>query len=213
MGSELISPRIAEYIDRFVPPRPAEMLAMEAYAQERGFPIIGPAAGALCYQIARMIGARRVFEMGSGYGYSTAWFARALLENGGGTVHHVVFDAELSRMARKHLSRLGYDGLVRYHVAEAVETLREATGPFDLIFSDINKEAYPDSLPVVTKKLRTGGVLIVDNMIWGGRVFDEQDRSSSTEGIREFAHRVTSDDSWIASLIPIRDGLLVAYKR
>ncbi len=128
-----------------------------------------------------MIGARRVFELGSGFGYSTAWFARAVTENGGGEVYHVVWDEELSRQAQTHLAVLGYNGIVRYHVGEAVQTLRETAGPFDLIFNDINKEDYADSLPVIAGKLRPGGVLIVDNMLWHGRIFDGKDKTPATE--------------------------------
>ena len=102
-----IAPEVREYLDSLVPPRAAEVQAMEDYARQEGFPIVGPASGQLCYQVARMIGARQVFELGSGYGYSTYWFARAVRENGGGTVHHVVWDEALSRQARGHLQRLG----------------------------------------------------------------------------------------------------------
>ncbi len=206
------APKIHEYLDKMVPPRPSEMLAMEAYAREARFPIVGPAAGYMCYLIARMIGARRIFEMGSGYGYSTAWFARAVKENGGGTVFHVVWDEDLSRRARAHLRTLGFEGIVEYRVSEAVQALREAEGPFDLIFNDIDKQAYPESLPVIAAKLRPGGVLIVDNMIWHGRVLEPADRSPATEGVREFSRLITTDPGWIASVVPIRDGLLVAYR-
>jgi predicted O-methyltransferase YrrM len=204
---------VSDYLDGLVPPRPDEMQAMEAYADEVGFPIVGPASGNLCYLVARMIDARHVFEMGSGYGYSTAWFARAVQENGGGVVHHVVWNRELSARARGHLTALGFEGLVQYHVGEAVQILNEIPGPFDLIFNDIEKPAYPDSLPVIADKLRPGGVLIVDNMLWGGRVFDESDNSPSTQGVRELTRLISTDPNWIASILPIRDGLLVAYKK
>src|ERR1700719_1708039 len=101
--TDLISPAVRDHLDALIPPRPPELQAMEAYATAHRFPIIGPACGHLCYQVARMIGARRVFEMGSGYGYSTAFFARAVMENGGGAVHHVVWDQDLSSRARAHL--------------------------------------------------------------------------------------------------------------
>ncbi|MDI3340144.1 MAG: O-methyltransferase [Sphaerobacter sp.] len=205
--------RLGAYLEDLVPQRPPEMRAMEAYAREHDFPIIGAAAGYLCYQIARIAGARRIFELGSGYGYSTAWFARAVQENGGGEVYHVVWDEALSRQARGHLERLGYGDIVRYRVGEAVQALRETEGPFDLIFNDINKEGYPDSLPVIAEKLRPGGVLIIDNMLWGGRIFDEADQSPATVGVRETTRRLTTDPGWIATLIPIRDGLIVAYRR
>src|SRR5262245_16389068 len=113
MGQEYdYKTQVEEYVDGLVPTRALELEHMEAYARENGFPIVGPASGQLCYQIARMTGARRVFELGSGYGYSTAWFARAVQENGGGVVHHVVWDEKLTQMAQRHLSALGYDGLI-----------------------------------------------------------------------------------------------------
>lgn len=204
--------QVEAYGDGLVPARPSELQRMEAYAQEHGFPIVGPACGQLCYQIARMIGARRVFELGSGYGYSTAWFARAVQENGGRVVHHVVWDETLTQMAQGHLSALGFDGLIQYHTGEAVSVLRQTEGPFDLIFNDIDKPGYPDSLPVIEAKLRPGGVLIIDNMIWHERVWDAAYNDAATSGVREFTRRITTSPHWITSLIPIRDGLIVAYK-
>ncbi|HEX9019513.1 MAG TPA: class I SAM-dependent methyltransferase, partial [Anaerolineaceae bacterium] len=154
---------LESYLNSIVPPRAAELQSMEKIASETDFPIVGPASGQFCYLIARLIGARRVFELGSGYGYSTAWFARAVTENGGGKVYHVVWSEDLSQRARIHLGALGFaNGTVEYHVAEAVQTLRDTPGPFDLIFNDIEKHGYPESLPVIYEKLRPGGVLIVD---------------------------------------------------
>jgi predicted O-methyltransferase YrrM len=209
---DLISPEVSEYLTGLVPPRHPELLAMEEHAAKVDFPIIGPACGYLCYQVARQIGARSVFELGSGFGYSTAWFARAVVENGGGRVHHVVWDEELSRAARTHLTALGLDHAVTFHVAEAVAALRAADGPFDLAFLDIDKAGYPDALSAIEEKLRPGGVLIADNLLWSGRVFDAGDRSNETEAIRELTRRVTRDPGWIATIVPIRDGLLVAYR-
>ncbi|HET8655754.1 MAG TPA: O-methyltransferase [Longimicrobiaceae bacterium] len=212
MADALTSPELDRYLDSLVPGREPEMARMEAHARETDFPIVGPAAGHFCYQIARMTGARRVFELGSGFGYSTAWFARAVRENGGGTVDHVVWDEELSRQARGHLDALGYADVVRFTVGEAVQALRESEGPFDLVFNDIDKEHYPESLDMVEEKLRPGGVLIVDNLLWHGRVLDRGDHSAATEGVRELTRRVMGDPGWIASVVPIRDGLLLAYR-
>ena len=111
----LIADHVGASLESLVPARHPELLAMEAYARERDFPIIGPVVGHLCYQVARMIGARRVFELGSGFGYSTAFFARAVEENGGGVVHHVVWDEALSTQARSQLEAMGYGGLITYH--------------------------------------------------------------------------------------------------
>jgi predicted O-methyltransferase YrrM len=210
---DILHPQVREYLDSLVPIRHPELQQMEAYAREHNFPIIGPASGYLCFLVARMTGARSVFELGSGYGYSTAFFARAVRENGGGVVHHVVWDEDLSRRARGHLAALGFDDLVRYHVGEAVGALREAQGPFDLIFNDIEKQDYPESLAVIETKLKPGGILIIDNMLWSGRIFDSRDTSPATVGVREFTRRITTSPEWIASLVPIRDGLIVACKQ
>ena len=211
--SEIDYQSAQDYLATLVPPREPEMQKMEEIAERDDFPIIGPVCGYYCYQLARMINAKSVFELGSGYGYSTAWFAKALKENGGGVVHHTVWDEGLSKRAQRHLSALGCADVVQFHVAEAVETLRQTQGPFDLIFNDIDKQGYPDSLPVIKEKLRHGGVLITDNTLWSGRVYDSTNQEKNTEAIRRFTRDITSDLDWIVSLFPARDGMIVAYRK
>src|SRR3990170_6893634 len=212
MANKMTYSAVQDYLISLVPEREYEMRAMEKYAQKTDFPIIGPAAGYVCYQVARMVGAATVFEMGSGYGYSTAWFARAVKENGGGKVHHVVWDQKLSSLAREHLTALGFNGLLSYTVGEAIQTLHAARGPFDIIFMDIDKEDYVKALAAITEKLRPGGLLIVDNMLWSGRIFDQKDQSPATKAIRELTGILASSDRWLANLIPLRDGLMLATK-
>jgi len=202
--------RITAWLDDLVPDRDPVLAALEAEAAETGFPIIGPASGHLCYLLARLTSARRVCELGSGFGYSTAWFARAVKENGGGEVHHTVMDETLSARARAVLGELGVLEPVVFHIGEAVATLNELVGPFDLVFLDIDKDGYPAALPVIEAKLRPGGVLIADNMLRGGRIFDEDDRSLETESIRAFTRMVMESPDWIATVAPVRDGVLVA---
>lgn len=209
---DILSEKISTYLENLVPPRAPELVKMESYADKHAFPIIGPICGHLCYQLARTLEAKHIFELGSGYGYSTAWFARAVKENGGGEVHHVVWDEKLSSMAREHLEALGYDGIVKYTVGEAIQSLQAAKGPFDLIFMDIDKQDYPKALSSIHEKLRLGGLLIVDNMLWSGRIFDSKDQSAATKAIREATGMICSSDRWLTSIIPIRDGLLVATK-
>jgi len=212
MSPDLISPILAAYLDAVVPPRAAELQTMEADASRTNFPIIGPAAGQFCYLLARLVQARSVFELGSGFGYSTAWFARAVVENGGGTVYHTVWDQTLSDRARQHLAALGLGATVQYRVAEAVQALRETPGPFDVIFNDIDKAGYPAALPVIQAKLRPGGLLITDNLLWHGRIFDPNDQSPETDAVRDFTRQVTRDPRWTSMIVPIRDGLLVARR-
>src|SRR5258706_13252583 len=98
-------------------------------------------------------------------------------------------------------------------MAEAVPTLRKTLGSLAILFNDIDNYGYPASLPFIKEKLRSGGLLIIDNMLWHGRIFDKKDVSPATEGVREFTRQVTSDSDWIVSLIPARDGMIVAYKK
>jgi predicted O-methyltransferase YrrM len=210
---ELMAKVVTEYLESLVPERPEAMQAMETHAQETNFPIIGPAAGQFCYVVARLAGARRVFELGSGFGYSTAWFARAVRENGGGEVHHVVWDESRTAEAREWLGKLGYADTVRYHTGEAVAALRGAEGRFDLIFNDIDKQGYAEAVGVAAERLRPGGVLIVDNALWHGRIFDGSDRTEATEGVRAMTRLLADEAVWASSLVPIRDGLMVAMRR
>ena len=213
MTLTILNDSIARYLDDLVPPRHPVLAEMEAKAARDNFPIIGPSCGHLCYLLARLTGARQIFELGSGFGYSTAWFARAVQENGGGLVHHVVWDEALSAKARQYLGRMHLDNLVRFHVGEAVATLRETPGPFDLVFNDIDKRGYPDSLNVIAERLRPGGLLIVDNLLWSGKILDLADSSADTQGVRELTQRVYGDRDWIPAIVPLRDGMLVAVRK
>ncbi|CEK17452.1 predicted O-methyltransferase [Chthonomonas calidirosea] len=208
---DLFHPQMMGYLESLVPQRHEVMLEMEARAREIGFPIIGIAGGQFLYQIARMMKATRIFELGSGYGYSTAWFARAVRENGGGVVHHVVWDEKLSSQAKDYLGRLGYSDIVQFHVAEAVETLKATEEHFDLIFNDIDKVGYPASIPVIKERLRPGGVLLVDNMFLHGSIFDPTNTSEAVQAVRTTTKLLTQDPQFISSLIPIRDGIMLSY--
>jgi predicted O-methyltransferase YrrM len=97
-------------------------------------------------------------------------------------------------------------------VEEAVQSLQKEPGPLDLIFLDIDKEAYPEALQVIESKLRPGGVLLADNMLLSGDALDGQNRSARSNAVRTFTERVMQGDRWIASIVPARDGLLLAYK-
>jgi len=209
---DLEQPALTAYLEGVLPARPPVLQEMEAYAAERRFPIVGPVVGQLFYLLTRIAGARRVYEMGSGFGYSTAWFAMAVRDNGGGEVHHVVWDEELSRQARGYLGRLGLTDVVRFTVGEAVAVLRGTTGEFDVIFNDIEKDGYPASLPVMKAHVRRGGILLVDNMIWRGRVMDPAVTDAATQGVRELTRLLFSDPDLTGIIVPLRDGVFVGHK-
>jgi caffeoyl-CoA O-methyltransferase len=210
---ELFSPQVVDYLNGLARHGDPVLTRLEAEAQAERFPIIGPPAGQFCYLIARLLGAKRIFELGSGFGYSTIWFAKAVRDNGGGTVYHTVWDEGLSARARRNVEEAGLSDIVRFHMGEAVAALRGTPGPFDLIFNDIDKQGYPDSLPLVKERLRVGGALIIDNMLWHGAIFDSNDRSEMTQGVREVTRLIYEDRAWAPSLVPIRDGMITAMRQ
>jgi len=183
---------------------------MEARARKDGFPIIGPLVGPWLYLFARLTGAKRVFELGSGFGYSTWYFASALRDNGGGEVVHTVWDRELSEEAQGWLERAGLLGSCDFQVSESVLALESDKGGNDIIFMDIDKEGYPDAMPVIERQLRPGGLLLVDNVLWDGRILDNGDTSPATESIRRFNTYLARSSRWQYVVNPLRDGLGVA---
>ncbi|MGV3722406.1 MAG: O-methyltransferase [Actinomycetota bacterium] len=204
--------QICEYHAKLSQHNDPILLRMEEEARNEQFPIIGPASGKFCYLMARAINAKRIFELGSGYGYSTLWFAKAVRENGGGEIHHTVWSNDLHNRARANIAEAGYSDLVRFHLGEAVQALSGAEGQFDIVFNDIDKDGYPASLPVMKEKLRVGGLILIDNMIWHGRIFDPEDRDDTTEGVREFTRRLQEDKDFVFQLIPVRDGIITALR-
>jgi caffeoyl-CoA O-methyltransferase len=188
------------------------LLRMEEEARRDRFPIIGPSGGKLLYMLARMIGAKKVFELGSGYGYSTLWLAKAVRENGGGVVHHTVWDEGLHGRAKSNVEVAGYSDLVQFHMGEAVQALKETDDTFDLFFNDIDKHGYPASLPIMKEKLRVGGVIAIDNMLMHGNVYNSEETNPNVEGVREFTRRLKEDPDFTFQLVPIRDGIIVALR-
>ena len=207
-----LQPEIKTYIDQLSAHDDPVLAEMEAVAAERNFPIIGPVVGRFLYQTTLIRKATRIFELGSGYGYSTLWFAKAVQRLGGGEVFHTDGDRKNSEQARSYLSRAGVVDLVRFRVGDAIEALPQTPGLFDLIYMDIDKHQYPDAFPVIREKLPAGGVLIVDNMLWFGRVVDKNDTSASTEGIRRFTRALWADPEFFTTLVPLRDGFIISVR-
>ena len=205
----ITNPKINEYLRSIQTRRLPVLRSMEAYAARRDFPIIGPIVGPVLYQAARSIGARRVFELGSGYGYSAVWFAQAV--GAKGLVVMTEGNAANSRRAMRYLKRARLASRVKPLVGDALELLAREPGSFDVILNDIDKRDYPAVLPLARKKLRRGGLLISDNMLWGGDVLRARpDRD--TRGIIELTRALFRAPDFFTTLIPIRDGVTISLK-
>ncbi len=170
---DIVDPHIEEYmrarLARFDEP---VLLEMEAEGAERNFPIVGRNVGVTLEILARSVGARRVIELGSGYGYSGYWHARAVGPSG--ELHLTDGDPENERKAQDYLSRAGLWEPVTYHVGDAVTSLNALDGEFDVVYDDIDKEGYPDAWRAARERIRVGGLYVCDNVLWSGRVLDDQ---------------------------------------
>ena len=189
------------------------LVDMEARAEENGFPIVGRATGRYLELAARSVGARRVMELGSGYGYSAYWFARA----GGPDGAVVCTDADPgnAKLAEEYLSRAGVWGRVRYRVGDALEGFGAEDGEFDVVYCDVDKLGYPDCWRAAADRIRVGGLWLCDNVIWNGLVATGEDRPGlpgHTAAIREHNRMVAGDDRYVASIVPIRDGVMAALR-
>lgn len=189
-------------------------LEMEKEAEERGFPIVGRLVGVTLEVLARSIGAKRVFELGSGYGYSAYWFARAVGERG--EVHCTDGDAKNERKAADYLGRAGVWDRIRYHVADAVSALATVSGEFDVIYNDIDKHGYPEAWKAARDRIRVGGLYLCDNVLWSGRVTEDPPtddvRAGWTEAIIEHNRLIAEDESFLSTIVPTRDGVMVALR-
>ena len=186
------------------------LVEMERLAAEKNFPIVNRHVGVTLEILSRILGARRVFELGSGYGYSAYWFARVAEE-----VHCTDGDAENAKMAEAFLSRAGVWNRIAFHVGDAVTQLNEVPGEFDIVYNDIDKHGYPDAWRAARSRVRVGGLYICDNVLWSGRaVADDPDdaRPAWTAAIREHNDLISSDESFLSSILPIRDGVIVALR-
>jgi predicted O-methyltransferase YrrM len=205
----IVNPNIEEYLRGLTPVEDEVLAEMEELGRERGFPIVGPLVGRLLYQLAVMTRAKKVFEMGSGFGYSSYWFAKAIGNEG--LVVFTDLSQKNAKMAEDFFRRGGIEGEIRIHVGDSLQILRQFEEKLDIIFNDIDKEHYPLVVDQAYKKLKPGGLFITDNVLWHGKVLTE-DSSPGTKGIKEFTRLLLAHDGFFTTIIPIRDGISLSVK-
>ncbi len=207
---DIVDPQIDEYmrsrLARFDEP---VLLEMEAEGAERNFPIVGRNVGVTLEILARSVVARRVIELGSGYGYSGYWHARAVGPSG--ELHLTDGDPENERKAADYLGRAGLWAPVTYHVGDAVTSLNALDGEFDVIYDDIDKEGYPEAWRAARDRIRIGGLYVCDNVLWSGRLLDDQP-DERTQAILEHNALIAEDERYVSTIVPTRDGVMVAIR-
>jgi len=202
--------KVDEYMLSILPPRDSVMQEMEAEAAKRDIPIVGPAVGRVLFQYARLINAKKVFELGSAIGYSTLWFARAVGEDG--EVFYTYSDPKNADEASGYFRRAGVAERIHIGVGDALEQLALRQREFDIIFNDVDKQYYPRVLDMAANHLRRGGLFITDNVLWSGQVADVNATDKDTRAIQEFNQRLYGMKDFFTTILPLRDGLAVAMK-
>jgi len=186
---------------------------MEERAARDGFPIVGPSVGRYLELQARAVGARRVVELGSGFGYSAYWFARAVGPDG--TVVCTDGSATNAGDAQRYLTQAGVWDRVDYRVGDALEGLAATEGDFDVVYCDVDKDGYPACFAAGAERLRVGGVYLCDNTLWRGLAATgdaDPDHPGWVDAIRRHNELVANDHRFVSQIVPIRDGVMVAVK-
>ena len=222
---DVLHPSIDEYLLEVIPARDEVLTEMEAYARENRFPIVGPLVGRVLHQLVLLTNPTRIFEMGSGFGYSAYWMAKALRQPEASIICTDGSQENADRAAG-YLARGEIANRIDYRVGNALEIINETEGDFDIIYNDIDKDGYPEAFRKAIPRIRSGGLFITDNMLWLGRVvtydtdanvqeLDEEEQwvHDTTVGVKELTRLLYSSPDVFTTIIPLRDGVSVAIKR
>jgi caffeoyl-CoA O-methyltransferase len=240
--TEVLSAEITRFVCAVGPDPDETLREMDEHARTEGFPHVGPEVGAFLRFVGRMADAERIFEFGSGYGYSAYWFAEALPADGEIVLTEV--DEDELDLAREYMAAGGYDGLARYELGDALETIDRYDGPFDVVLVDHQKHRYVDAFEAVREKVPVGGVVVADNAITAGPIEFEKllaivesearvthgprddegegttreraDRPSDcnehTQGVADYLKCVRTDPAFETVVLPLGEGIAVSYR-
>lgn len=216
--NQVLQPELAGYLAALARDRPAgdtTIDEVEALGRQAGLPIISREVGVLLELLARAARAQRILEIGAAIGYSTLWLARALPPDG--RLLTIERDPERARLARTHLESGGVADRATVMVGEATRLLAKVSGPFDLIFNDADKQQYEPLHDRLVELLRPAGLLVVDNVLWGGEVVGVAAEprgswSETAQAMARYNRRLMSDARLVTSIVPLRDGLAIAVR-
>lgn len=219
--TDVLSDDVARFVRATAPEPDETLIEMDEYAAAEGFPHVGHEVGAFCRLVARMVDARRVFEFGSGYGYSAYWFADALPEDGEIVLTEI--DEDELELAGEYMTAGGYDDVATYELGDALETVEAYDGPFDVVLIDHQKHRYLEAFEAVRAKVPVGGVIVADNAMRAGIIqFDELlerveggdpgDLDENTRGIAEYIEAVRADPDFETVVLPLGEGIAVSYR-
>lgn len=182
---------------------------------EKGLPLVDAEVGALLRVLATTVGATRILEIGTCIGYSGVWLARALPKDG--MLFTMEMDEARARIAKRNFEKAGVADRVSVMVGDAQLKIVKVNGPFDLVFQDGAKSLYNTLLEPIVAKLRPGGVLVTDNVLWDGKVvpgfLPTEATDADTLAIAEYNERINAHPQLLTATVPLRDGVAISVKR
>ena len=208
--SGITNESVEKYMHDLVPERDQVLHEIEELAAEQKIPIIGPAVGRLLEQLAQLINAGRIFEMGSAVGYSTIWLARGV--GTGGKVYYSDGSRDRAQLAESYFDRAGIRDRIEILTGNSLDLIDETDGEFDIVFNDVDKHYYPEVYRRVRDRVRVGGLLLTDNVLWYGKVTDPNIDDRDTEAIRTFNQMLYRDECYLTTIMPLRDGVSIALR-
>lgn len=206
-----MSDRVDDYIASLFARDDAVLADLREAADREGLPpiAVSAATGRLLQVLLTAVRAERVLEVGTLGGYSAIWMARALPPTG--RLISLEINEHHATFARRFVARAGLENQVDIRVGRALELLPAFDGErFDLVFLDADKEPLPTYLTWAIRLVRPGGLIVADNALWGGRVFDDAVDDEGTRGVREFNQRLSSDPRVRGTIVPVGDGVAIA---
>lgn len=206
---DIVNPELEKYMTEVIPERDPVLTEMEEFAANREFPIIGPLVGRLLYIVATAMKAKRVLELGSGYGYSAYWFAKAVGKDG--KVICTDGSQENHAQAMEYFKRGRIADRIEFHVGDALKLIDTFEDEYDIIFNDIDKAQYPKAFRKAVPKIKKGGLFISDNVLWSGKILDKRP-DAATAGIITFNRMLYSSKDLFTSIVPLRDGVAICVK-
>ena len=205
---------IEQYAERFTSSEPKLLADLNRFTHGNVLQsrmISGHLQGRVISMLSKMIRPKTVVEVGTYTGYSALCWAEGLVD--GGVVHTIEIDDELEPKIRKFINQSEFTNRIELHIADAMKKLNELEGPFDIVFLDADKSNYSNYLALVMDKVRPGGYIVADNVLWSGKVTESiEEMDPDTKALYEYAQMVHSDTRLENVLLPIRDGLLIARK-
>lgn len=203
----ITEPKIEKYLMSLAKEDDKHILEMERIAKESDFPIVDRLVGRLLFVLTKLKKPKLVIELGSGFGYSAYWFARALDK---GRVVLTDNSEENMGFARRTFRETGLSRKAEFRVGNAIEIARSYKN-IDILFIDIDKHQYFEAVQTLLPNLSRNAIIIADNSLWYGRVTGKE-RDRETLGIKQFNQYLFDNEDFFTTILPLRDGVLVAYK-